>query len=45
MQAVSIGDNLHEMSSIFSGKNKENIMNLSSAEFAQLVVNVKPVMP
>ena len=25
MQIVSLGDNLHEMSNLFSGKNKKNI--------------------
>ena len=35
MQNVSLGDNLHEMSNLFSGKNKKNIVILSSAEFAQ----------
>ena len=35
MQIVSLGDNLHEMSSLFSGKNKKNIVNLSPAEPAQ----------
>ena len=34
------GDNLHEMSILFSGKNKKNI-NLSSAELAKRVVTVK----
>ena len=35
MQIVSIGDSLLEMSKpIFSGKNKKNIVNLLSAEFA-----------
>ena len=38
----SLGDNLHEMSKLFSGKkNKKNIVNLSSAELAQSVVQVK----
>ena len=39
MQSLSLGDNLHEMQSLFSGENKKNI-NLSSAELAQRVVNV-----
>ena len=26
MQIVSIGDNLHEISNLFSGKNKKNIL-------------------
>ena len=34
--------NLHEMSNtVFWGKNKKNITNLSSAEYAQTVVRVK----
>ena len=41
MQIVSNGDNLHEMSNPVSGKNKKNIINLSSAEYAQRVVKVK----
>ena len=42
MQIISLGDNLHELSMpIFSGKNnKNNIINLSSAELAQGVVKV-----
>ena len=32
MQIVSNGDNLHETSNLFSGKNKKNITNMSSAE-------------
>ena len=40
MQIVSNGDNLHEMSNLFSGKNKKHIVNLLSAEFAQRVVKV-----
>ena len=39
MQVVSLGDNLHEMSKPFSGKNKKNIISLSSAKFAERVVN------
>ena len=39
MQIVSIGDNLHEMSvSVFWGKNKKNVISLSSAELAKRVV-------
>ena len=34
MQIVSLGDNLHEMSKLFSGKNKKNFINLSSAVLA-----------
>ena len=51
MHIVSGGDNLHEMSnprqfawnvkSLFLGKNKKNVTNLSSAELAQRVVKVK----
>ena len=42
MQNVSSGDNLHEIKSCFLGKNKKNIINLSSAELAQRsVVKVK----
>ena len=37
MQIVSTGDNLHEMSDLFSGK---NMINLSSTEYAQRVVKV-----
>ena len=41
MQFVSLGDNLHEMSkTVYWGKKKENIINLSSAESAQKVVKV-----
>ena len=45
MEIVSNGDNLHEMSFLFSGiKNKKNIAKfLSSAEYAQRVVNVKGI--
>ena len=38
MQIVSLGDNLHEMSNPVLGKNKKNIIDLSSAETAQRVV-------
>ena len=42
MQIVSNGNNLHEMSNpVFLGKNKKNIINLPSAEFAHRVINVK----
>ena len=45
MQIVSTGDNLHERSNhVFWGKKKKkrkNITNLSSAELAQNVVNIK----
>ena len=34
---VVTGDNLHEMSKPFSGKNKRTITNLSSAELAWLM--------
>ena len=40
MQIVSNGDNLYEMKILFSGKIKINIINLSSAEFAQRAVMV-----
>ena len=32
MQIVSLGDNLHEMSRLFSEKNQKNLTNLSSSE-------------
>ena len=38
MQLVSIGDNLHEMSVLFSGENKKNITDVLSAEFAQRMI-------
>ena len=41
MQTVSNGDSLHEMPNPVSGKNKKNIINLSSAELAHKVVKVK----
>ena len=41
MQSVSIGDNLYEISNLFSWENMKNIVNLSSAELAQRVVKVK----
>ena len=40
MQIVSIGDNIHEMSTDFYGKTKRNT-NLSFDELAQGVVKVK----
>ena len=40
MQIASYGDNLHNMSTLFYGKNKKYIFNLLSAEFAHRVVNV-----
>ena len=51
MQIVSNGDNLHPMETIcmkcqilFSGKNKKNIINLSSVELAQRVVKAKSLL-
>ena len=41
MQIVTNGDNLHELSNPVSEKNKKNLLNLWSTEFAQRVVNVK----
>ena len=41
MQIVSKGDNLHEYQILFSGKSKKNITNMSSAEFAKRMANVK----
>ena len=39
MQIVYLGDNLHKISSLFSGKkNKKNVANLLSAEMAQRVL-------
>ena len=43
MQIVHNGDSLHEMSNLFSGKNKKNIINLSFVELAQIVVEVKDI--
>ena len=40
MQIVSIGDNLHEMSNLFSEKIKKNIIYLSSAKLAQRVIKI-----
>ena len=42
MQIV-LGDNLHESQYLFSGKNKKNSTNFSSAELAKTGVNVKQV--
>ena len=39
MEIVFLGENLHEISILFSGKNK-NIISLSSAEFGQGLVTV-----
>ena len=44
MQIVSYGDNLLEMSNLFSGKNKKNTINLLSAEYVQRVVKVKEIL-
>ena len=46
MQIVSNAGNLHEISNPISGKNKKNIINLSTAEFAthltvQLLIAVR----
>ena len=42
MRIVSNGDNLHEMlNPVFWKKIRQNIINLSCAEFAQRVVKVK----
>ena len=41
MQIVSLGDNLHEMSKPIFWEKFLKIWNLSSAEFAQIVVMVK----
>ena len=41
MQIVSLGDNLHEISILSSGKNKDNVIDLLSAESAQRWVKVK----
>ena len=44
MQIVSNGDNLHEMSNpVLWGKNKNNVINFSSAELAQRVIRVKTI--
>ena len=39
MQIVSTGDNLHDMSNLFSGKSKKNV-NLSSVELVKKVVRI-----
>ena len=41
MQIVSIGDELHGMSSLVFSKYNKNITNLSPAELAQRVIKVK----
>ena len=41
MQIVSNGDNLHEMSNPFLGTNQKHITNLSPAELAQRLVEIK----
>ena len=43
MQIVSTGGNLHQMSNFFSGKKKseKNIINVSSAELAEIMETVK----
>ena len=40
MQIVSQGDNLHDMSNDIFWENKKKVINLSSTEFAQIVVDV-----
>ena len=40
-EKMKIGDNLPEISNIFSGKNKKNIISLLSAALAQKLVTVK----
>ena len=40
MQIFSLGDNLYEVSEPFSRVNKENVINLSSAEFVHNIVSV-----
>ena len=43
MQIVSNGDNLHETSDpVFFGKNKKNVISLSSAEYVWRMVKVMP---
>ena len=44
MQIVSLGNNLHDMSSLYYGKNKNSTVNLSSAELAQRVEKVKEIV-
>ena len=42
MQVVFSGDNLHNMSKpVLWGKKEKNVINLSSAELAQIVVKVQ----
>ena len=41
IQIASLGDNLHESQILSFGKNKKNIMNLLSAEFAHSRLSVK----
>ena len=41
MQIVSIGDNLHDMSILFSGKIKKKYFNMSTAENLPRVLSVK----
>ena len=42
IQTASLGDNFHKMSKpFFLVKNDKNIISLSSAEFAQMVIKVK----
>ena len=38
---MQTGDSLHEFQILFSGENKKNIVNFSSAKFAQRVVKLK----
>ena len=44
MQIVFYGDNLHEMLILFSGKNKNNIINLSNAEFTLNMLCVNHIL-
>ena len=44
MQIVSLGNNLHDMSSLYYGKNKKNTVNLSSAELALRVEKVQGIV-
>ena len=37
---MQTGDSLHEFQILFSGENKKNIVNFSSAKFAQRVVKL-----
>ena len=43
MQIVSIGDNLHEMSNLFSGKNKKNISKCCLLENFPRVLGVNKI--